>query len=56
MELNPADDGVSKVCVVSLDNLNTLPKVMLQSRMTTLSPQRMNEVWEALHFAFDMPY
>lgn len=55
VELSEAD-GVSRHCAVSLDNLITIPQHYLTLRITRLSPDRMNEIWEALHFAFDMPY
>lgn len=56
VELTPAEDGVDRPCVVSLDNITTIPKEMLVRRQTALSADRMNQVWEALHFAFDLPY
>jgi hypothetical protein len=30
--------------------------MVLVQRIATLSAARMNEVWEALHFAFEMPF
>ncbi len=41
-------DGVAKDCVVNLDNLETVPRVLLTERMTTLSEARMREVCAAL--------
>lgn len=49
--LTIADDGVAKDCVVSLDNLETVPQVVLTQRMTTLSATRMTEVCAALAIA-----
>jgi mRNA interferase MazF len=50
------DDGVPTRSAISLDNIATVEQDLLVTLVTTLSAQRMNEVWEALHFAFDMPY
>ncbi len=49
--LNAATDGVAKDCVVSLDNVETVPQSLLTERMATLSPQRMAEVCDALGLA-----
>lgn len=49
-------DGVPQACAISLDNVGTMPKVRLDRRITMLSQERMLEVWDALHFAFDMPF
>lgn len=54
--LDPTDDGVPERCVVTLDNIATLERMVLVQRIATLSAARMNEVWEALHFAFEMPF
>jgi len=52
--LSPAD-GVGSVCAVSLDNIITVRKVALQQRITTLSAQRMAEVFQGIRFVFNMP-
>ena len=49
-------DGVPQRCVVTLDNIATIEPAALLQQITTLSAQRMNEVWEALHDAFDLPF
>jgi mRNA interferase MazF len=49
-------DGVPERCAVSLDNIATVEQDLLVQHITTLSAERMNEVWEALHYAFDLPY
>jgi len=36
---------------LSLDNLTVVPKAMLSERITTLSPQRLEEVCRALALA-----
>lgn len=53
--LDPSD-GVPQRCAVTLDNIATVEKDLLVQHITTLTMDRMNEVWEALHFAFDLPY
>jgi mRNA interferase MazF len=49
-------DGVPQRCAVTLDNIATVEQDTLLHYITTLGSQRMNEVWEALHFVFEMPY
>lgn len=53
--LSPSD-GVAQRCAVSLDNILTLPQDTLVRYITELSAGRMNEVFEAIHRAFDLPY
>jgi mRNA interferase MazF len=49
--LSPEDDGVLHTSVVNLDNIQTIEKSTIDSRITTLSPARMREVEESLCFA-----
>ena len=49
-------DGVPERCAVTLDNIATVEKYLLAECITTLPSERMNQVWEALHVAFDLPY
>ena len=44
-------DGVPADCAVNLDNLQTVPKAHLGSLITSLSPERMLEVQNAISFA-----
>lgn len=44
-------DGVPDECVVSLDNLRTLPQVFLGDPITSLAGKRMDEVCRALAIA-----
>jgi len=53
--LEPSD-GMQKRCAISLDNLHTIGKQYLDSIITELSAERMNEVFEAIHLAFDLPH
>ena len=49
--LTPEEDGVPSRCAVNLDNLQTVQRRGLRRRITSLSPQRMDEVNAALLFA-----
>ena len=49
--LTPEEDGVPSLCAVNLDNLQTVQRRGLRRRITSLSPQRMDEVNAALLFA-----
>lgn len=49
-------DGVPQRCAVTLDNIATVEQDLLVQFITDLTADRMNEVWEALHFAFEMPF
>lgn len=50
LELTP-DDGVPTACVVSFDNLHTLPKDMFRRRVTALSAARMYQACGVLSAA-----
>ena len=49
--LTPEEDGVPSLCAVNLDNLQTVQRSGLRHRITSLSPQRMDDVNAALRFA-----
>jgi mRNA interferase MazF len=49
------DDGMPRPCVVNLDNLATVPRTILRSRITRLNPLRMDEVSRAAHLALGFP-
>lgn len=44
-------DGMTRLCAINLDHLQTVPKPRLGASITTLSPERMEEVRAALLFA-----
>ncbi|GBE20678.1 toxin MazF5 [bacterium BMS3Bbin01] len=44
-------DGLSRACVVSIDNLFLADPAYLTERITTLGPERMQAICEALEFA-----
>ncbi len=46
------EDGMKEVCVLNLDWIQTIPKNKLGSCITHLSEERMQEVFEAMKFAF----
>jgi mRNA interferase MazF len=50
------DDGVPTRSAVTLDNIATIEQDLLVQYITTLSSDRMNEVWEAVHHVFGMPF
>ena len=45
------DDGLPVECVVSLDNVETVPKALLVEQITTLGVGRMTEICVALNLA-----
>jgi mRNA interferase MazF len=49
------EDGLPSECAVSLDNILTIPADSLDTRITTLSRDRMAEVFDAIRFVFAMP-
>ncbi len=48
-------DGLPGECAVSLDNIGTGPKELLDRRIIRLAESRMDDVFEAIRVAFDMP-
>jgi mRNA interferase MazF len=49
-------DGVPARSAVTLDNIATIEQDLLAHHLTSLSADRMNEIWEAIHFTFEMPF
>ena len=47
VELGP-EDGMPVACVVSLDNLRTVPKALLTESITQLNPERIDAICLAL--------
>ncbi len=47
MSLDVAD-GMPRACVLSFDNVRTVPKVLLVERITTLPARRLGELCETL--------
>jgi mRNA interferase MazF len=50
------EDGVPTRSAVTLDNIATIDQDLLIRHLATLSSDRMNEVWEAVHYVFGMPF
>ena len=46
-----AEDGVPVECVVSFDNINTLPRSAFRRRVAKISPARMTQACQALKAA-----
>jgi mRNA interferase MazF len=47
------DDGMPTKCAVTLDNIGDAWKRMLVDQVTTLTPERMSEVCQALSIALE---
>ena len=47
------EDGLSELCAVNLDNIQTVQKEKLGKVLTNVSTERMQEVFEAIKIAFD---
>jgi mRNA interferase MazF len=43
-----ADDGLKQDCVVSFDNLHTLPRSSFRRRVAVLRPSRLDEACDRL--------
>ena len=44
-------DGVAKECVINLDTITTIRKELLDSKITELIPEKVEQVNEAIRFA-----
>ena len=49
-------DYLPKECVANLDNIITIPKNLLETQITTLSPEKMEKINKAIKFALDLNY
>ena len=47
-------DGLPRLCVVNLDDLATIPKALLDERITSLSDDKLRAVANAVRFALDL--
>lgn len=41
-------------CVVNLDDITTLPKVLIKQRITALAPEKIQKIDAAIRFALDL--
>lgn len=48
------NDGLPRKCAVNMDYITTIPKSYLREHLTTLSPEKLNDVEEALRFALGL--
>ncbi len=51
LELTPAADGVPTPCVINFDNIHTLGRGALRTRVTMLTPARMGQACRVLNDA-----
>ncbi len=47
-------DGMTKDCAINFDHIQTVSKGKIGSLITTLSPDRLEQVSEAIHFALNL--
>lgn len=48
------DDGMARLCVANLDAIVMVPKASLKVRITKLSPNKLQVVDAAIHFALGL--
>lgn len=48
------EDGLSRPCAVNLDTITTIAKRRLQERLVALSPEKLEAVEAAIHFALGL--
>ncbi|MFH1486519.1 MAG: type II toxin-antitoxin system PemK/MazF family toxin [Chloroflexota bacterium] len=49
-----ADEGMPRDCVANLDIITTVPRDCLRSLLISLSPQKLEDVEAAIHFALGL--
>jgi mRNA interferase MazF len=47
-------DGMPTRCLVNLDDITTLPKVLIKQRITALSPEKIHQIDAAIRFALEL--
>ena len=47
-------DGMTKDCAINFDHIQTVSKGKVESLITTLSADKLEQVWEAIQFALDL--
>ena len=47
-------DGMPARCVVNLDDITTLPKLLIKRQITALSTEKIQQVDQAIRFALDL--
>lgn len=53
VELGP-EEGLQHDCVVSADNIDTIPKSLLRKRIGELGPKKLDELGQAVRKALDV--
>jgi mRNA interferase MazF len=48
------EDGLPRPCVVNLDTIITIAKASLQTRIASLSPEKLRAVYTAIRFALGL--
>ncbi len=48
------EEGLPRPCVANLDNISTIDKNLLQERISSVSPQKLRAMEEAIRFALGM--
>jgi mRNA interferase MazF len=48
------NDGMPARCVVNLDDISTIPKVLIKQRITDLSREKIDQIDAAVRFALDL--
>jgi len=48
-------DGMPQDCVINADDILTIPKSLLDERITTLPPEKLSTLATAVKFALDLP-
>lgn len=48
------DDGMPRECIANLDSITTIPKDCLQERLVSLSPEKLKDIENAIHFALGL--
>ena len=47
-------DGMAKDCAINFDHLQTVSKWKIGPLISTLSPEKLEKVYKAIHFALDL--
>ena len=48
------DDRMPRECVANLDSITTIPKDCLQEHLVSLSPEKLKDIENAIHFALGL--
>jgi mRNA interferase MazF len=48
-----SDDGMPELCAASFDNLRTVPRSMMSTKLSRLSTERLSEICGAVSFALE---